>query len=485
MKHQAFNPYLPEGEYFPDGEPHVFGDRLYIYASHDRYGSSRYCPGDYYVWSAPLDDPSDWTVRGVAYPRKGKHNPFGAHCMWAPDCARGVDGRYYFYFSYNFVNEICVLVSDAPDGPFVFYGYVAYPDGTHYGKGKEDIMCFDPAIFVDDDGEVYLYSGYSANEDLRKMLRTTRGIRNCDGTGGQVVHLERDMKTVRGRPQMLIPGYKNSAGTGFEGHEMYEASSMRKIGEKYYFIYSSRLSHELAYAVSDRPDGGFRYGGTIVSNGDIGYRGRKEEDALNYWGNNHGSLVGVGDKWYVFYHRQTSKTEQCRQGCAEEIEILPDGSIPMTEMTSCGLNGGPLRGEGTYPAYIACNLKSTAGAVKCAYGPFSKHKYSAHPSVEEYERSKQCIRNLQSGSVAGFKYFDLLGPTHVRITTRGAGGRVAVSTALSGTPLGYIALDASKDWRDASARIALPAGKHALFFTFETAGKTDFLRFTLTPERDA
>ena len=70
---------------------------------------------------------------------------------------------------------------------------------------------------------------------------------------------------------MLIPGYKNSAGTGFEGHEMYEASSMRKINGRYYFIYSSRLSHELAYAVSDYPDRDFRYGCAIISNGDIGY----------------------------------------------------------------------------------------------------------------------------------------------------------------------------------------------------------------------
>ena len=235
--------------------------------------------------------------------------------------------RYYLYYSFNFDNRICVAVSDRPDGPFTFYGYVRHPDGVCYGKGKKDIMCFDPAVFVDDDGEVYLYSGYSANEDLRKMLRMTKGIRNCDGTGGQVVRLERDMKTVKGEPKMLIPGYKNSKGTGFEGHEMYEASSVRKIGTRYYFVYSTRLSHELAYAVSDYPDRGFRYGGPLVSNGDIGYDGTAEKDARNYWGNNHGSIVKIKDRWYVFYQRQTNKTEQCRQGCAEEIEFGEDGSI--------------------------------------------------------------------------------------------------------------------------------------------------------------
>ena len=37
MKKQAFNPYLPSWEYIPDGEPYVFGDRVYIYGSHDFY----------------------------------------------------------------------------------------------------------------------------------------------------------------------------------------------------------------------------------------------------------------------------------------------------------------------------------------------------------------------------------------------------------------------------------------------------------------
>lgn len=147
--------------------------------------------------------------------------------MWAPDCTQGADGRYYLYFCFDFQNKVNVLVSDAPDGPFRYYGEVRHLDGTLYGQGKDDIMCFDPAIFRDDDGSVYLYSGYSANESLRKMLNQ-RGIRNVDGTGGQVVRLQADMRTVAEKPRMLIPGYKNSAGTGFEGHEMYEASSMRK-----------------------------------------------------------------------------------------------------------------------------------------------------------------------------------------------------------------------------------------------------------------
>lgn len=479
MQKQVFNPYLPEGLYLPDCEPHVFGGRVYLYGSHDKFGSSRYCSGNYQFWSAPADDLSGWTKSAYDYKRRGSHNPLGAHCLWASDCTRAPDGRYYLYYCFNFINYICCAVSEKPDGPFRFYGVVRHEDGTLYGKGKEDIMCFDPAVFTDD-GQTYLYSGYSANEDLRKMLRM-RGIKNVDGTGNQVLRLKRDMLTVDGSPRMLIPGYKNSAGTGFEGHEMYEASSLRKIGNKYYFIYSSRLSHELAYAVSDYPDRGFKYGGAIISNGDIGYKGRAEKDALNYWGNIHGSIEKIGEKWYVFYHKQTNKNEQTRQGCAEEITINPDGSIPQVEMTSCGLNGGPLRGSGKYPAYIACNLMSADGAVKCAYGPFSRHKYKYHPCITEYARGRQCIAGMRNGSVAGFKYFDFRGSTRIHVTARGDAGRLLVSISPEAPVCGEIRLNGSCGWASGCGDAALPHGKAALYFTYKGEGKLDFLDFTLQP----
>lgn len=94
------------------------------------------------------------------------------------------------------------------------------------------------------------------------------------GEDSMVVELEPDMLTAKEQPRVLIPGGNHTAGTGFEGHGFFEASSIRKIGGKYYFVYSSQKSHELCYAISSRPDSGYRYGGTIVSNGDIGLDGR-------------------------------------------------------------------------------------------------------------------------------------------------------------------------------------------------------------------
>ena len=66
-KKQAFNPYLPSWEYIPDGEPYVFGDRVYVYGSHDFFNGHVFCLGDYVCWSAPIDDLADWRYEGVIY----------------------------------------------------------------------------------------------------------------------------------------------------------------------------------------------------------------------------------------------------------------------------------------------------------------------------------------------------------------------------------------------------------------------------------
>jgi len=70
MEKIVCNPYLPSWEYVPDGEPHVFGDRLYLFGSHDRFGGRRFCENDYVVWSAPVDDLSNWTCHGIVYRRE-------------------------------------------------------------------------------------------------------------------------------------------------------------------------------------------------------------------------------------------------------------------------------------------------------------------------------------------------------------------------------------------------------------------------------
>lgn len=68
---QVFNPYLPAGEYIPDGEPHVFGNRVYVYGSHDRFNAAIFCVNDYVCYSAPVDDCPRGATRALST-RKSK-----------------------------------------------------------------------------------------------------------------------------------------------------------------------------------------------------------------------------------------------------------------------------------------------------------------------------------------------------------------------------------------------------------------------------
>ncbi len=135
--------------------------------------------------------------------------------------------------------------------------------------------------------------------------------------GGAVVELDpKDMKTVIKPPKLTITGNRNSE---LGEHAFFEASSIRKINNRYYFIYSSLLGHELCYETSDAPDGEWKFGGTIVSNGDIGLDYHKDTRlASNYTGNTHGSILEVNGRHYIFYHRHTNRSCFSRQACAEK-----------------------------------------------------------------------------------------------------------------------------------------------------------------------
>ncbi|MCD8231169.1 MAG: family 43 glycosylhydrolase [Clostridiales bacterium] len=511
MKRQAFNPYLPSGEYVPDGEPHVFGDRIYIYGSHDRAGGATYCENDYISWSAPLIDPSDWRYEGIIFRREqDPMNADGRMELWAPDIMQGKDERYYLYYCFPFQPFIGVAVCDSPCGKFEFYGHVQYGDGTIYGMREDDTLPFDPAV-LNDDGRFYLYSNYS--QDVMRMLppEATQPVRDgrmtleqlaermaeetgvhfpitkLNGEGSMVLELADDMLTVLS-VKPLIPGIANSDGTGFEGHEFYEASSIRKIDGRYYFVYSSYLSHELAYAVSDRPDEGFVYGGMITSNGDIGYQGRTKEEALNYFGNNHGGLENINGQWYIFYHRQTNCNEQSRQGCAEPVTIAADGTIAPVEITSCGLNGGPLRGEGTYPAYIACNLRSKNGACKydVSRPEIAKALREENPYITQdiedievpvYGNFAQYIKNMKNGSVAGFKYFDIKRVTALEATVRGDAGTLRVLLSPDSDSVGESMFEASAEWQKVRIPVNIPDGEQAVYFMALGDGSFDLKEF--------
>ena len=475
-KRQAFNPYLPSWEYIPDGEPHVFGDRVYVYGSHDKFNAPIFCVSDYVCWSAPVDDLSDWRCEGVIY-RKNQDpkNKLGLRLLFAPDVCRGPDGRYYLYYAFDFMGIMGVAVCDTPAGAYQFLGHVRYPDGTVWGRKKGDQFPFDPGVLADDDGRIWLYSGF-----YTPAPALVTGFQKLRNDGGTVVELEKDMVTMKGGPRVIFP----KAGPGsFPNHEFFEASSIRKDGDSYIFVYSSRHNHELCYAVSDRPDGGFTFGGTLVSLGDLFLDGRTEEkDGLNYLGNTHGGLLNLGADWYIFYHRQTNRHSYSRQACAEKLERTPDGGFRQAEVTSCGLNGGPLRGEGRYEARIACNLWSKDGVGRYD-GPSPRKRLKAHPYFTQSgggrkEECGQYIANMRDGAAAGFKYFRMETPVSIRVETSGEGrGTMEVSD----TP-DFARLCAELKIAPGTARAQLldiEPGVRPLYFRFRGEGSVNFHAFTL------
>ena len=463
-KKQAVNPYLPSWEYIPDGEPYVFGDRVYVYGSHDICKGETFCLGDYVCWSAAINDLGNWHYEGVIYPKTADPlNPDGHMCLYAPDVTVGPDGRYYLYYVLDKVSVVSVAVADTPAGPFEFYGYVHYEDGTKLGDKEGDEPQFDPGVLTEGN-ETYLYTGFCGQGDKSRH-------------GAMFTVLDTDMLTIKKAPKFIAPGNMYSQGTDFENHAFFEAPSIRKHKDTYYFIYSSEVMHELCYATSDKPEGPFTYGGVIVSNCDLHIGSyKKAEDSACYGANNHGSIVEMGDSWYIFYHRHTHGNWFSRQGCAEKISFEADGKIKQVEITSCGLNGGPLSDNGEYPAYIACNIFTPEKRLYV--------EESAPRIVQEGgdgEQNDGYIKGIVDGTTVGFKYFDFKDVKGLRIKTRAYfDGEFEVRTALESAPdastsgadavLGRIKANGSNIWTAHECSFAPVSGTNALYLVYRGTG---------------
>ncbi|MBS6585461.1 MAG: family 43 glycosylhydrolase [Eubacterium sp.] len=409
------NPYLPNWEYIPDGEPRVFGDRIYVYGSHDRKDSIDFCDYKLKVWSAPVSDPTKWVCHGDIFrSRDGHDSPSDVdwtdELLFAPDVVeRG--GKYYLY-AYIVNAKGCVAVADRPEGPFRLLSRYKYDIPNHYDNGT----FIDPGVLVDDDGRVYVYCGYQ---------------------GSYMCELKDNMYEA-------VPGsYKLDIIPTAEPHRFFEACSPRKINGTYYLIYSPQRGSCLDYATSDSPTGPFTYRGTIIDNG-IDFPG----------GNDHGSVCCVNGQWYIFYHRMTNGTIMSRRGCVERIEILPDGTIPQVEMTSLGFEES-LNPYDFTQADTACVLKGGC--------------YITETSV--FERP---IVNVTDGCVMGWKYFDFgedfaSKTMQIRLKLRGTGSRGRVHVRLDsedGEELGTV--DFAEDSGTAGARIKAVTGRHAVFLVAES-----------------
>ena len=414
------NPFLPKWEYIPDGEPHVFGDRIYIYGSHDLPASDHFCDCRLKVWSASIHDPSHWICHGNIFRTDADSHAVDSSIpanslLYAPDVIKKGD-KYYLYL-YIHKAKGCVAVANQPEGPFSIL--------SHYQYTLPDACCdqgqfIDPGILVDDDGKVYIYCGFTRS--YMAQLNPDNMYEILDNT----------------YKENILPPLDASEDAGF-----FEACSPRKIGDLYYLIYSPKKGSRLAYATSSSPNGPFAYRGYIIDNSD------------HYpAGNNHGSLCKIKDQWYIFYHRMTNNTLTSRRSCVERIHILPDGSIPLVPMTSLGFEES-LNPYDITDAEIACYL--TGGCY-----------------ITELDLFRRIITNITDGCVIGYRYFDFghdntSGEMTFHAKIRSCGSQCELNILLDdpvqGIQIGQCHI--KHDSVHISCRSKKASGVHAVFFVIK------------------
>ena len=497
------NPYMPLWEHIPDGEPYVFEDpdqpgkqRVYVYGSHDDLIDA-YCGRDQVVWSASVDSLNNWRYDGVilVVDKNAKGEPFDsagtADVLFAPDVTLVTDanGKKTYYLFPNdqtgFRNGL-IAKSDRPDGPFEVCNWNAENPNQVDG-----VLQFDPAVFVDDDGRVYGYWGfersYAAEFDPTTMATVKPGTKVVE-----------DM--VSGRNQDGVFSF-------------FEASSIRKIKDKYVFIYSRftkdgefgmpTSNYTLAYAYSDNPLGPWTYGGTIIDG-----RAREKDEHGNAIasatpdGNTHGSICEVNGQWYVFYHRQTGTNEYARQAMVAPIDVKVEegkgGKVVISEgeYTSEGfaLNGlNPLE---RHSAGIACWYTGPKPAThewpnNTFYGSYVEAGYGTDSNFAEpyaLKNNTNRVVNNTAGSIVGYKYFNFNETNGkeklqlaLRLIPEGIDGTIQVMvdrprTSQGGKQVGTIALKADMPKNSTELTVAVPeiaklTGKHAIFFVFQSDTK--------------
>ena len=497
------NPYLPLWEHIPDGEPYVFEDpnnpgkqRVYIYGSHDNLVTA-YCGRDQVVWSAPVEDLSLWRYDGIilVVDKNAKGEPFDsagtADVLYAPDITLVTDstGKKTYYLFPNdqtgYRNGL-IAKSDRPDGPFEVCNWNA--DDPIKVNG---IYGFDPAVFVDDDGRVYGYWGfehsYAAEIDPATMCTVKPGTQIVDG-----------MVSGRNEPGIF---------------HFFEASSLRKIKDKYVFIYSRfteegefglpSSNYNLAYAYGDSPLGPWTYGGTIIDG-----RGRETDEQGNVIasavpdGNTHGSICEINGQWYVFYHRQTGTDEYARQAMVAPIEIkVQEGKGGKVEISEGEYNSEGFALNGLNPlerhsAGIACWLTGPKPAEhnwpnNTFYGSYVESSYGTDSNFDEpYDLKNNTNRvvNNTDGSIVGYKYFNFTETNgkdsiqlDLRLIPEGIDGTITIMAdrpwvSQGGKVLGTIELKADMPQTSTEFSVTLPilkelTGKHALYFTFNSETK--------------
>lgn len=285
----AQNPLIMD-QYTADPSARVFGDRVYVFPSHDilaTEGKGRkdwFCMEDYHVFSSA--NLTEWTDHGmIVQQNKVPWVKPDSYSMWAPDCIER-NGKYYFYFPStpkDTINSkrgftVGVAIANKPEGPYI-------PEPNEI-KGISGI---DPNVFIDKDGQAYLY--WSGGNIFVAKLKEN------------MTELDSEVKTIENLP---TKGLK-------EGPYLFERNGI------YYLTYPhvENKIERLEYAIADNPLGPFKVAGVIM-----------DESPTGCWTNHH-SIIEFKKQWYLFYHHNdlSPQFDKARSIRADYLHFNPDGSI--------------------------------------------------------------------------------------------------------------------------------------------------------------
>lgn len=318
----AQNP-LIRNQFTADPSARVFGDRVYVYPSHDilaTEGKGRkdwFCMEDYHVFSS--ENLTDWTDHGmIVHQNKVPWVAPESYSMWAPDAIEK-NGKYYFYFpsvpkdttGIGRGFTIGVAVADKPEGPFVAQE-----------KPIQGVKGIDPNVFIDRDGTGYLY--WSARDIFGAKLKDN------------MLELASDVKTLGDLPS---EGLK-------EGPFVFERNGI------YYMTYPhvENKTERLEYAISDNPLGPFKVTGVIM-----------DESETGCWTNHH-SIIEFKNQWYLFYHHNdySPTFDKARSIRADVLTFNADGTIKKVIPTLRGIGISDAKKEIQIDRYSKISDKGTS-----------------------------------------------------------------------------------------------------------------------------
>ena len=443
----AQNPYLPLWEHLPDGEPRVFEDpdqpgkyRAYIIGSHD-VTYTAYCGPDIRMWSAPVEDLSQWRDEGPIFTWfvNGQWDT-----MYAPDLVETVDkatGKktYWLYpHSRGWRRVPMVCKGDRPDGPFTPVNLTA--DGTQCLPGS--LIDFDPSVFIEtitnkkdkdfDKGyRAYVFYGFQHSTACELDQNTMYSKRE----GTELIDPFIPASSADGR---LLDKAGSEYKALYQGQNpldfnFFEASSIRQVGNKYVMVFSGYSGKEyglgntksaLRYAFGDSPLGPWRSGGVLVdSRGVVVGEDGGKLITTNAGHNTHGSLQEINGQWYVFYHRPPRGFGNARQAMVAPVKIEWDkkpvakgGVVKITgydpyvkgnEWTAKASDGNAYTGaevtsEGFQIFGLAPYNYYSAGLACFMYGPNANQYMQDN---HDMWNNSMDLAGIQNGGIIGFKYF--------------------------------------------------------------------------------